>query len=183
MRSRHVVLSGCSGGGKSTLLAELAHRGFATVPEPGRRIVEAELKGDRAALPWVDLCAFAHTAIEMAALDRTKMAAEPSWVFFDRGLVDAAVALRHAGGAPVRDLLSRYDRYHRTVFMAPPWPEIYASDDARPHDLSEAIAEYERLLIAYRAMDYDTVLLPKTSVGLRADFLLEHLGISTDSVL
>ena len=36
---RFIILSGCSGGGKSTLLAELARRGFATVEEPGRRIV------------------------------------------------------------------------------------------------------------------------------------------------
>ncbi|WP_273069065.1 AAA family ATPase [Thioclava marina] len=34
---QHVVLSGCSGGGKSTLLAELASRGFETVEEPAGR--------------------------------------------------------------------------------------------------------------------------------------------------
>jgi predicted ATPase len=32
-----IVISGCSGDSKSTLLAELARRGFATVVEPGRR--------------------------------------------------------------------------------------------------------------------------------------------------
>jgi len=31
---RFVVLSGCSGGGKSTLLAELARRGHSVVEEP-----------------------------------------------------------------------------------------------------------------------------------------------------
>ena len=40
--NRFIILSGCSGGGKSTLLAELARRGFATVEEPGRRIVIEE---------------------------------------------------------------------------------------------------------------------------------------------
>ncbi|MPT22826.1 MAG: ATPase, partial [Starkeya sp.] len=39
---RFVVISGCSGGGKSTLLTELARRGFAVVEEPGRRIVAEE---------------------------------------------------------------------------------------------------------------------------------------------
>jgi predicted ATPase len=38
-----VVISGCSGGGKSTLLAELAQRGYGVVEEPGRRIVREEL--------------------------------------------------------------------------------------------------------------------------------------------
>jgi predicted ATPase len=39
---RFIVISGCSGGGKSTLVAELARRGYASVEEPGRRIVEDE---------------------------------------------------------------------------------------------------------------------------------------------
>src|SRR6516165_9149624 len=50
---RFVVISGCSSGGKSTLLAELGRRGHATVEEPGRRIVRQELAGDGSALPWV----------------------------------------------------------------------------------------------------------------------------------
>ena len=40
---RFVIISGCSGGGKSTLLAELARRGYRVVEEPGRRIVAEEL--------------------------------------------------------------------------------------------------------------------------------------------
>ena len=42
MRPLNVVISGCSGGGKSTLLAELARRGYAVVEEPGRRIIVDE---------------------------------------------------------------------------------------------------------------------------------------------
>ncbi|NDW34236.1 MULTISPECIES: AAA family ATPase [Roseobacteraceae] len=48
---QHVVLSSCSGGGKSTLLAELAPRGFETVEEPGRKIVSRELNGAGVVLP------------------------------------------------------------------------------------------------------------------------------------
>jgi predicted ATPase len=43
--NRFVVISGCSGGGKSTLLIELGQRGYATVEEPGRRIVKDETLG------------------------------------------------------------------------------------------------------------------------------------------
>lgn len=109
---RHVVLSGCSGGGKSTLLGELERRGFQNVPEPGRRIVEEELRGDGAALPWVDLAAFARRAIAVAAENRRRVADAPGWIFFDRGLVDAAVALEHATGRPARDTLAPQPRYH-----------------------------------------------------------------------
>ena len=49
-----VTISGCSGGGTSTLLAEFQRRGFATIEEPGRRIVGEELNRGGSALPWVD---------------------------------------------------------------------------------------------------------------------------------
>ncbi|MCJ2117045.1 AAA family ATPase [Methylobacterium sp. J-001] len=169
----HVVLSGCSGGGKSTLLAELARRGFPTVPEPGRRIVEDERRGAGTALPWVDLAAFARRAIEMASRDREETASSTGWVFFDRSLVDAVVALRHATGASIP--LESHERYHSKVFLAPPWPDIYVADRERPYDLDGAIAEYDRLFASYGDLGYETILLPKVSVVERADFVLHHL--------
>lgn len=177
MSLRQIVLSGCSGGGKSTLLAELDRRGFAVVPEPGRRIVEEELRGDGHGLPWVDLAAFANRAVNLAAEDRRRMSSEAGWVFFDRGLVDAAVALEHATGSPARNLLASYDRYHERVFLTPPWPEIYVTENERQHDLAEAIAEYDRLVIAYRELGYETFILPKVPVEDRADFVLRHLSL------
>ena len=67
---RFVIISGCSGGGKSTVLAELARRGHAIVEEPGRRIVQEELRGAGCALPWVDPVAFARRAVAMALAAR-----------------------------------------------------------------------------------------------------------------
>jgi predicted ATPase len=55
-------------------------------------------------------------------------------VFFDRGLLDAAAALRHAGGDVAPSLLSA-PLYNRQVFMTPPWPEIYTTDTQRRHEL------------------------------------------------
>lgn len=53
-----VIISGCSGGGKSTLLAELQRRGYPVIEEPGRRIVEEQLGTGGHALPWLDMPAF-----------------------------------------------------------------------------------------------------------------------------
>jgi predicted ATPase len=41
--NRFVVISGCSGGGKSTLLAELGRRRHSIIEEPSRRIVVEEM--------------------------------------------------------------------------------------------------------------------------------------------
>jgi predicted ATPase len=123
--NRFVAISGCSSGGKSTLLAELGRRGHATVEEPGRQIVKQELAGEGSALPWTNGVAFARRAIELAVADRRAAADRPAgWVFFDRGLVDAAAALQHLTGEPTLDTLGQAHRYHRRVFLAPPWPEM-----------------------------------------------------------
>ncbi len=72
---RFVVISGCSGGGKSTLLAELGRRGHAVVEEPGRRIVREELQSGGTALPWTDGIAFARRAVALALADRARAGA------------------------------------------------------------------------------------------------------------
>ena len=53
-------------------------------------------------------------------------------VFFDRGLVDAAAALETVTGEPALEHLCSVHRYHRLVFLAPPWPEIYVKDPKFP---------------------------------------------------
>ena len=97
-------------------------------------------------------------------------------MFFDRGLVDAAVAFDHATGEGIASHLAAAHRYHRTVFLTPPWPEIYVRDPGRPHGFAEARDEYERLEDAYARFGYETVILPKRPVEERAGFVLARLG-------
>jgi predicted ATPase len=175
---RFIVISGCSGGGKSTLLAELARRGHAVVEEPGRRIVEEELKCNGSALPWVDGAAFVRRAIAMALADRETASALEGRVFFDRGLIDAAVGLRHLTGEEVPGALGQAYRYHRRVFLTPPWPEIYVTDPERRHGFGAAVGEYSRLLEAYPSLGYEVIIVPKATVTERADFVLETLNRS-----
>jgi predicted ATPase len=178
---RFIVISGCSGGGKSTLLEELARRGHATVEEPGRRIVREETARGGTALPWIDGAAFARRAIAVALEDRATATRRAGWVFFDRGLIDAAAALEHVIGAPALETYGRAHRYHARVFLTPAWPEIYAHDAERRHDLAAAEAEYQRLLEAYPRLGYEVVLLPKVGVAERADLILRILGPWADN--
>lgn len=173
---RFVIISGCSGGGKSTLLAELGRRGHAIVEEPGRRIVAEELQSGGAALPWVDVVAFARRAIAMSLEDRVSAAASESRVFFDRGLIDAAAALQHLTGEPALTPLRDAHRYHPQVFLTPPWPEIYVTDPERRHGFDAAMAEYDRLQQVYPSLGYEVTILPKIAVTDRADFVLRELG-------
>ena len=174
--NRFVLISRCSGGGKSTLLIELGHRGYATVEEPGRRIVKEELLGEGLALPWVNKIACARRAVEIALADRAAASREAGWVFFDRGLLDAAAALQHLTGEPTLTTLGQAHRYHRKIFLTPPWPEIYVTDSERRHGLNDAVAEYQRLIELYPSLGYEVAILPKISVPERADFVLHSLA-------
>ncbi len=171
-----VVISGCSGGGKSSLLAELQAHGYATVEEPGRRVIRDALPGDGSALPWTQMESFLRRAFDLAVADRAAAERLHGCVFFDRSLIDAAAGLERVTGRSVLSMLDPSHRYHQRVFLTPPWPEIYVLDEERRHGLDTAIAEYEHLLAVYPSLGYEVSLLPKVDVKARADFVLQTLG-------
>lgn len=175
MTNRRVILSGCSGGGKSTVLAEMAQRGYATVPEPGRRIVMTERATSGQVLPWLDMRAFCTRVIEVAIAD---MAAAPDGlVLFDRSALDALIWFDRTGNELDRTLRERALNlgYDRTILMFPPWPEIYQQDAERKHGLPEVLAEYEALCDRLPELGFQTVAVPRMSVSDRADWLEAQL--------
>lgn len=169
---RFVMISGCSGGGKSTLIEELARRGHRVVHEPGRRIIADVRAGKSGALPWDDPAGFARHALAMSIADHD---AARGLTFFDRGVVDAAVALRATAGDSAAAEVARY-RYDR-LFLVPPWPEIYENDHDRRHSLETALSDHDRVAAAWRSAGYDAIILPRDTVAARADFVLAMLGL------
>ncbi len=177
--SRLVVISGCSGGGKSTLLDELARRGHPVFLEPGRQIVKEQLAIGGDALPWAGgglefgklvLSRNLHQMTLGAMLGRT--------CFFDRGLDDIYTFLREEPSlAAAVEAATRRFRYAPRVFLAPPWPELFAGDRERRHSLEDALAHYERDRRAYAELGYETLELPKAPVAERADFVLAHISL------
>ena len=66
-------------------------------------------------------------------------------------------------------------RYARTVFVMPPWREIYQNDAERKQDFAEAIASYDLAVSTYREFGYEPVDVPKVSVTERVQFILERV--------
>jgi predicted ATPase len=174
--NRLVLISGCSGGGKSTLLTALAARGHDVVEEPGRRVVQRETASGGKALPWVDMAAFLRRTLDLALADLATQGSSNRWTFFDRGLIDAAAPLEKLTGEALLTPLRAAERYYPAVFLAPPWPEIFRFDAERRHALDAAEAEYRQLATLYPRLGYRIILLPKTDVESRADFVLDRLA-------
>jgi predicted ATPase len=168
----NIVISGCSGGGKSTLLSALKQRGFATVSEPGWRIVEAAAPDDPV-LPWNDSTMFGAACVQMAIADHRKA---QGLTFFDRSLLDAACGFARRGPLPADVALALQTcRYHATVYLTPPWPEIFVQDAARRHGFAEAVAEYDALSDWLPSWGYATQDIPRLPVAERVAWLLAQV--------
>lgn len=173
------VITGASGGGKSTLIAALAAEGYPTVPEVGRQIVTEQLALKGTALPWLDQAAFMDLlfARSIAAFDQAGEAKEQT-VFFDRSFLEAiAYGTLIGRAAPPAMLQAAAERrFEKTVFVCPPWREIFATDGERQHDFDFAIRDYEANVAAYSAADYALVEIPRASIQERVAFIKRELA-------
>jgi predicted ATPase len=174
---RLVVVSGCSGGGKSALLSEMARRGYQVNPEPGRQIVKEQtfIGGD--GLPWANVPRFVELCVARATYFYNAARPSDKAALFDRSIVDAISYLARQGFPTppyLRNALQRY-RYASVVFLTPPWEELFRNDPERRHAFSDAVAEYEDLLESYPASGYEVEVIPKAGVCERADFLEDRL--------
>jgi predicted ATPase len=176
-RGFYVVISGCSGAGKSSLLRELADRGYGVFAEPGRRIVKEQnfIGGD--GVPGKDIYKFVELCVSRSMYNMINAATTTSYVFFDRSIVDNFNGLElMPSGAPahIRKAVETF-RYNPKVFITPPWPEMFHNDAERTHSYEDALAEYETLLPTYERLGYELVLVPKATVPERVDFILREL--------
>ncbi|RXV74002.1 ATPase [Burkholderia stabilis] len=174
---RFFVVTGGPGSGKSTLLDALERVGFARSQEAGRGVIRDQMAVDGHALPWRDPAAFAELMLswEMRSYHLARHARGP--VFFDRGVPDVVGYLRLTGLAvPAHaEAAARRFRYHRRVFIAPPWPEIYAQDTERRQDFAEAVRTYDAMVECYTSYGYRLIELPCVNVKARVRFVMDAL--------
>ena len=174
---RFFILTGGPGSGKSTLIAALAARGIRTMPESGRAIIQDQVAISGNALPWGDRGAFAELMLswEMRSYREALMGDGP--VVFDRGVPDVLGYLRLCGLAVPAHIerAAQVFRYHRRVFIAPPWAEIFGKDAERKQSFEEAQATYAALADTYMRLKYELIALPLASVEERADFVLGEI--------
>jgi len=175
VHNTRVIITGGPGAGKTTLLSALADGGFPVVEESARAII-AERRA-RGASPRPAPLAFAR---EILRRDRLKYAANSGtagWVFFDRGLVEALAMVHEAQPLPEAQLQAELAAYpfHPTVFVLPPWEEIYSRDTERDQTLAEAVRVHARVVEWYAACGYLLEEVPRVPVAERAAHVVRVL--------
>ncbi len=160
------VITGGPGVGKTTMLEVLAERGFDTIPEAAREIIEEQQAIDGYMLPWKDGQAFGKEVI------KRQLAYEsvPGDAYCDRGLVDN-VAYAKVSGNPVSDdyldlCKGRYDQ----VLLLDPLPN-YKQDNARTESKEKALQIHQAIEQAYIDLGYVVQKVPVLPIEERADYI------------
>lgn len=175
--SNFFVITGGPGAGKTAIVDNLARRGFPTVAETGRDILRQQAVIGGNAVHWGDAASYCELMLSRGMADYERMLAETDGpVFFDRGITELVGYCRLIGiDVPehVRKAAELY-RYNGTVFLAPPWPEIYANDPLRRQDAEEAMRTSALAGAVYAEYGYTVVEIPKLPVKERATFVVQH---------
>lgn len=169
--ARRFVITGMSGTGKTALLNELRTLGYPCFEEPARKILEARLpeEGDGWAQSFIALM-LQHSLADFNKADAAQI------TFFDRGLPDTVAYAIRFGVAPnnCRAAAEKY-RYEATVFVAPPWPEIFKHDPHRRASFDDYLKFHNLLVQTYEDLGYSLIELPRLPVHDRAAYICRSI--------
>jgi predicted ATPase len=171
------VITGGPGAGKTTLLRELERRGFCCVPEIAREIIREEVATHGEALPWANTLRYTQLMLDRSVICYQQYASASRVTFIDRGLPDVLCYAQIINLEATAEIQSACEtcRYNPKVFIAPPWKEIYSTDEERKETFADAVKVYERMVEVYRQCGYHLIELPRVSATARADFVLANL--------
>lgn len=171
-----VILTGGPGVGKTTVLRELASLGYATVDESARAIIRERVAAGLSPRP--EPGAFAAEILRRDMSKYQQTSEHGGWTFFDRSALEAVGMVQEASAmsAPeVAALLAGFS-FHPSVFILPPWPEIYTKDDERDHSLDHCIAVHAALVSWYTKCGYQLQEVPRLTPADRAGHVLRVLA-------
>ena len=177
---KKIVITGGPGSGKTVLIERLQELGFNCMHEISRTItIEAQRKGIEQ-LFLKDPLLFSKKLLEGRLKQyQASLISEGSHLFFDRGLPDVTAYLDYKQ----EDYPLHFDEtctVHRydSVFLLPPWEDIYEQDNERYETFEEAKHIYRFLVKGYRKYHYDIDEVPSASIDSRTEYILKKLRIA-----
>ncbi len=171
------VVTGGPGSGKSSLIDAMTRRGFRTMPEAGRAIIQDQVRIGGPALPWADRAMFAELMLGWELRSYHEAVASDAPVLMDRGIPDVVGYLTLCG-LPVPahiEVAAKIHPYNKRVFLAPYWDAIFTQDTERKQGRQEAEATGKVMAETYSRLGYQIVELPLVGIEQRADFMADSL--------
>jgi predicted ATPase len=168
------VITGAPCSGKSTLIDQLADRGFQTVPETGRIYFEREMAKGRTADEIRENMAAIQTAILDMQLEIEHGLRANDAIFLDGAVPGSLAWYRAFGLNPNEILLECFHHRYASVFVFDLLP--FQDDGARNGDAPIVGFLDEWLAHDYNALGYNIVRVPVLSLQERLAFVLERVS-------
>ncbi len=179
---RKYVITGGPGVGKTSVIDELARRGYCTVPEAARQIIQEQLLLPDGILPWKNLEKFQDLVLDKQ-MDLQGDACERAdktghdLIFLDRGARDGIGYLEadnkssYLMRVDIRCDAMQYD----SAFLLNPLLE-YRNDSERKEDAKTARRIHDAICKAYLDTDLPVFNVPVMSIEERVGFILNKVG-------
>ena len=175
VKPQKVVFTGSPATGKTTVLHSVHDPQIQTYDEVSRSVIElAQSKGIKR--PFLENpLAFSEVLFHQRLHDF--FAVSPKGLhFYDRGLHDVVAYLNEIGQEVPCGMHNDCTQFtYDTVFIFPPWKEIYTKDAQRTESFYEAKKMHNALLETYHFYGMKCIEIPKDSVENRLGFILGHL--------
>ncbi|MFT3819221.1 MAG: AAA family ATPase [Rubrivivax sp.] len=170
-----IVITGGPGAGKTSLLHELARRGFRTVAESARAAIAERRALGLPPRPAPEM--FAREILRRDIEKYEQAGDSDEWVFFDRSALESLAMLHETVPYPPDQLSQRLAefRFHPFVFMLPPWQAIYVTDSERDQTFAHSQVVHAQLVRWYQRCGYQLQEVPCLPVAERAGFVVQAL--------
>ena len=162
------MITGGPGSGKTALINALGKSGFCVFPELARQMIQDGGKAPIRNLREKNNGLF-FKEILRKRIQQHQATSGNTISFFDRGIPDSLAFLKFMGmeNPPVLSKAIDKYRYNNTVFLLPPWEEIYENDLVRLESFAEAEILFNLVKEAYSESGYLIEELPIGSIEKR----------------
>ena len=173
MQTNWVVIAGAPSAGKTTLIEQLANKGYNITLEPARLYLDQEFaKGRNIQDIRKDQKKLQHTFLKLQ-LKMESQLNTGDFIFLDRGIPDQFTYCRIAGLDPNKFVKKCFHNRYKVVFILAPLP--FDKDGYR--DPEAKIVDYfdEWINRDYQTLGYKTIRVPLLPIHQRLMFVLDHL--------
>lgn len=177
MESKKIVMIGGPGTGKTSVIRAIEDEGYTCFHEISRDVTAQAQKEGIEQLFLKEPLLFS----EMLMNGRVQQyidaeTIDEEYIFFDRGIPDVTAYMDYKETPyPERFTIINETYKYDLIFYFPVWKDIYKQDNERYESYEEALEIHEFLRKTYKGLGYNLIMVPKTGVSERVEFILSHL--------